>query len=69
MVNDDSSFRLPNRDETINLLKNLPESIYLDEIIQYLYIHQQILIGHKDAIEGKSITTEEARFQLRKWFD
>ena len=67
MSYDDSYFRLPKRDETIELLKRLPKSMYLDEIIQHLKVHEQILLGHKDAIEGKSYTSKEAKMILKRW--
>jgi uncharacterized protein YjgD (DUF1641 family) len=69
MINNNLLTRLPNRDETIEILKDLPESIQLDEIVQYLYVREQILLGHKDAIERKSYSTEEARTRLKKWLD
>jgi len=69
MINNNLLTRLPNRDETIEILKDLPESIQLDEIVLYLYVREQILLGHKDAIERKSYSTEEARTRLKKWLD
>jgi len=69
MMNEIShDIELPKRDEVIEIIKTLPAESALNEIIYHLYVKEQILLGQKDARDGKSYTTEEAKERLKKWF-
>lgn len=55
------------KENIISMLKELPDDISLDEIIEAIYIRQKILKGLKDSEEGNFYTHEEAKEILEKW--
>lgn len=55
------------KEDIISMLKNLPDDISVDEIIEAIYVRQKILKGLKDSKEGNLYTHEEAREILEKW--
>jgi len=48
-------------------LQDLPEEFSIDELIERLIVIQKIEEGQKQAREGRTNTTEEAKQKLSKW--
>jgi len=48
-------------------IQDLPEEFSIDELIERLIVIQKIEEGKKQAREGRTNTTEEAKYKLRKW--
>lgn len=48
-------------------IQDLPEEFSIDELIERLIVIQKIEEGQKQAREGRTNTTEEAKYKLRKW--
>ncbi len=55
------------KEDIISMLKNLPDDISLDEILDAIYVRQKVLKGLKDSEEGNLYTHEEAKEILEKW--
>ena len=55
------------KENIIQMLKNLPEDISLEDIIEAIYVRQKIEKGLKDSNEGNLYTHEEAKERLEKW--
>jgi len=51
----------------IAFIQDLPEEFSIDELIERLIVIQKIEEGQKQAREGRTNTTEEAKYKLRKW--
>ena len=49
------------------MIKNLPDDISLEDIIEAIYVRQKIEKGLKDSKEGNFYTHEEAKERLEKW--
>ena len=54
------------KENIISMLRELPDDISLDEIIEAIYVRQKILKGLKDSEEGNLYTHEEAKKILEK---
>jgi len=55
------------KENIIQMIKDLPDDISLEDIIEVLYIRQRIEKGLKDSKEGNLYTHEEAKERLEKW--
>jgi len=55
------------KESIIQMIKNLPEDISLEDIIEAIYVRQKIEKGLKDSKEGNLYTHEEAKEHLEKW--
>ena len=55
------------KENIIEMIKNLPEDISLEDIIEAIYVRQKIEKGLKDSKEGNIYTHEEAKERLEKW--
>ena len=53
--------------QVISLIKELPENITVEEILDSIYVQQKIFKGQKDLLAGKSYTQTEARKIASKW--
>ncbi len=51
----------------IEMIKNLPDDVSMEDIIEAIYVRQKIEKGLKDSEEGNLYTHEEARELLKKW--
>jgi predicted transcriptional regulator len=49
------------------MIKNLPDDISLEDIIEAIYVRQKIEKGLKDSNEGNLYINEEAKELLEKW--
>ncbi|MGN6645398.1 MAG: hypothetical protein ACTHJT_02610 [Cytophaga sp.] len=55
------------KDVTIEILKNLPASATLEEIMYKINLAAQVVEGIKDADLGKTISTEELLNKINTW--
>ena len=51
----------------IEMLKNLPDDVSMEDIIEAIYVRKKIEKGLKDSEEGNLYTHEEAKELLKKW--
>ncbi len=55
------------KENIIEMLKNLPDDISMEDIIEAIYVRKKIEKGLKDSEEGNLYTHEEAKELLKKW--
>lgn len=55
------------KENIINMIKNLPENVSMEDIIEAIYVRKKIEKGMKDSEEGRVYTHEEAKEILKKW--
>ena len=55
------------KQETIELIKRLPDNCSLEDIMYELYFKQKVKRGLKELKEGKVISHEEAKKRMGKW--
>jgi len=55
------------KQETIELIKRLPDNCSLEDIMYELYFKQKVKRGLKELKEGKFIPHEEAKKRMGKW--
>ncbi len=55
------------RDATIEVIKNLPETCSLEEIMYEINFTAQVLEGLKDEVEGRVISTSELLDKVSQW--
>jgi len=51
----------------IEMLKNLPDDVSMEDMIEAIYVRKKIEKGLKDSEEGNLYTHEEAKELLKKW--
>ncbi len=55
--------------KVIQMIKELPDDITLEDIMYHLYAREKIIRGLKDANEGKKVSNEKAKEIIGKWFE
>lgn len=55
------------KDITIEVLKNLPPSASLEEIMYKINLAAQVMEGIKDAEQGKVVSTDELLKKIDTW--
>jgi predicted transcriptional regulator len=55
------------KEKVIQMIKDLPEDVSLDEIMAELYFKLQVDAGLKELDEGKGIPHEEVEKRMSKW--
>lgn len=55
------------KDSVISLLKDMPESSTLEDIMESLYVKQKILKGQKQLESGQFYTHDEAKELMKEW--
>jgi len=55
------------KEEAINAISKLPESVDVDEIMYRLYVIDKIRKGQKAILEGKTISLELLKEEMRSW--
>ena len=55
------------KQEVLDLIRSLPESVTLDEIMAELYFKLQVDTGLRELDEGKGISHEEVQKRMGKW--
>lgn len=55
------------KENIIEMLKNLPDDVSMEDMIEAIYVRKKIEKGLKDSEEGNLYTHEEAKELLKKW--
>mgnify|MGYP001561198651 FL=1 len=56
------------KQQVLDLIKDLPEEVDIDEVIYRLYLRQKLETAEKDVREGRLISQEEVIKETSKWF-
>jgi len=54
------------KENIIEMLKNLPDDVSMEDIVEAIYVRKKIEKGLKDSEEGNLYTHEEAKELLKK---
>jgi len=57
------------KESVISMLKDMPENVSLEDIMEHLYVKQKILKGQKQLESGQFYTHEEAKEIMAKWLE
>ena len=55
------------KETILEMIKDLPNEVSMEDIIEAIYVRQKIEKGLKDSEEGRLFTHEEAKERLAKW--
>lgn len=55
------------KQEAIEAIARLPDSVNFDEILYRLYVLNKINQGMQDANEGKGISSDELMHEIEQW--
>jgi predicted transcriptional regulator len=55
------------KQEAMEAIQRLPDSVGLDEIVYRLYVLNKIHHGMKEADQGKGFTSEELQREIEQW--
>ena len=55
------------KENIMQMIKDLPDDVSMDDIIEAIYVRQKILKGLRDSEEGRVYSHEEAKEILKKW--
>lgn len=55
------------RDEVLELIRNLPDKIDIEELIYRLYLREKLAVAEEDIAAGRTLSTEELRTQASSW--
>jgi predicted transcriptional regulator len=56
------------KQQVLDLLKDLPEQVDIDEVIYRLYLRQKIELAEQDVREGRLVSHAEVVKETSKWF-
>lgn len=56
------------KQEVIELIRELPDEVDVDEIIYRLYLRQKLEGAEKDVSEGRLVSHDEVVKETSKWF-
>ncbi|MEK7789049.1 MAG: hypothetical protein AAB283_03960, partial [Planctomycetota bacterium] len=56
------------KQQVLDLIKDLPEEVDIDEVMYRLYLRQKLEAAEKDVREGRLISQEEVIKETSKWF-
>ena len=57
------------KENFMQLIKELPDDITLEDIMYHLYVRGKIIRGLKDADEGRKVSNDKAKEVIEKWFE
>ena len=57
------------KESVMSLLKEMPDSSTLEDIMEILYVKQKILKGKKQLEAGQFYTHEEAKEIMKQWLE
>ena len=57
------------KENVLQMIKELPDDITLEDIMYHLYAREKIIRGLKDADEGRKVSNEKAKEVIEKWFE
>ncbi len=55
------------KNQVIQIIKQLPDSVTVDDIFSELYFKLQIDVGLRELDEGKGILHQEVKKRMSKW--
>ncbi|PAV31501.1 hypothetical protein CIL05_02265 [Virgibacillus profundi] len=55
------------KEEVIKLIKDLPDNVTMEDIIQELYIHIKFQQGVRELNDGKPLSPKTAKIKSGKW--
>ena len=55
------------KEDAINAISTLPETANIDDIMYRLYVIDKVRKGQQAAKEGKTLTTEELKQEIKTW--
>ena len=55
------------KENILQMIKNLPDNVSMEDIIEAIYVRKKIEKGLKDSKEGRLYSNEEAKEILKKW--
>lgn len=55
------------KEEVMELVRQLPEQVDLEELIYRLYLREKIAAAEEAIAEGRTISAEEMRAQAASW--
>ena len=56
------------KQQVLEIVKDLPDEVDIDEIIYRLYLRQKLEAAEKDVREGRVVSHEEVVKETSKWF-
>lgn len=56
------------KQEVLELIKELPDEVDVDEVIYRLYLRQKLESAEKDVREGRLVLHDEVVKETSKWF-
>ncbi len=56
------------KQQVLEIVKDLPEEVDIDEIMYRLYLRQKLEAAEKDVREGKVVSHEAVVKETTKWF-
>jgi len=55
------------REEVIELVKQLPEQLEIEELIHRLYLREKLAAAEADVTAGRTLSAAEVRAQAASW--
>ncbi len=55
------------KEKVLEAIQSLPAQFSIDDLVERLIVLHKIETGLKQAAEGKTLTTQEAKEKLQKW--
>jgi len=55
------------KEESIQLISRLPDTAEIDDIMYKLYVIDKIKKGEQAVVEGKVISVEDLKKEIKKW--
>jgi hypothetical protein len=55
------------RDEVLELVRNLPDKVDIEELIYRLYLREKLAAAEEDIAAGQTLSLEELRNQVASW--
>ena len=56
------------KQQVLDLIKDLPEEVDIDEVMYRLYLRQKLEAAEKDVREGRLVSQKEVIKETSKWF-
>jgi hypothetical protein len=55
------------KEEVLDLLRNLPDEVDIEEVIYRLYLREKLAAAEADIAAGRTVPAAEARKQAEQW--
>ena len=55
------------KEEVLELVRQLPDEVDLEEVICRLYLREKLAAAEADIVAGRTLSPEEVREQARTW--